>query len=448
MRIVIAGDDEIAFRLAEQLMDDHAISLVTSEDAGPRVERLDVDVLVGAITAIDTHRRVEVDRSDLFIACSEHDEHNIVACAIAKRLGAKQAICFVVRSDIYSASVGSESLSESLGIDSVIRPAEQLAREILRIVAVPGALDVEAFVGGKVRLFRHVVEEGAPITNSLLMHVGIPSEVVLVMARRGDDIFIPKGNTQFRPGDKVTAMGEPAAMNLLLFKYLKAESAAKEVHRATVVGGGEVGLGVALGLEDAGWQVKVIESDRRRCEEISRVLNSLVLFGDGSDLHLLEEEDIGDSSVLISVTSNDEKNLLVSLLAKQLGVRRIVTRASRQSYERLFERVGIDVIRSASGAAVRTIVKSIVESHAELLAELEHGDAMVLEVELPETFEERPISDLSVPEFVIIGAILREEDVIIPKGSDVIQASDRLLVFCTREFEDEARNFFVQHGSR
>lgn len=446
MRIVIAGDGEISFRLAEQLMADHTVGLICSAETNNRVERLEVEATFGAITSTTVLRGAHVSEADLFIACSAHDEQNLVSCVIAKRLGADKTVCFLFRSEFHYAAGTSESLAESLGINLVMRPAEQLAKEILRIVAVPGALDVETFVGGKVKLFRHVVEEGSPVANGPLRDVDLPAGVVLVMARRGDDIFIPKGNTQLQPGDKITAMGNPAGMNRLLFKYLKTGAQTRYVRRVCVVGCGEVGLAVALGLEDAAWQVKVIESSRPRCEEISRVLNSLVLHGDGSDLHLLQEEHIADDTVLIAVTMSDEKNLLVSLLAKQLGVGRIITRASLQSNERLFERVGIDVVRSAGGAAIRSVVKGIVESRTELLAELEHGDAMVLEVTIPEGFPPAPLMKLKAPEFVIVGAILRGDEVIIPTGSDAVQSQDRLLIFCTGDYEEEARDFFLRRA--
>ena len=152
--------------------------------------------------------------------------------------------------------------------------------------------------------------------------------------------------------------------------------------------------------------------------------------------------------MLIAVTLSDEKNLLVSLLAKQLGVPRIITRASSPSNERLFEGVGVDVVRSATGAAVRSVLKDIVESRTELLAELEHGDAMVLELSLPADYPATPLFDLQVPEFVIVGSILREQTVIIPKGSDVVQGDDRILIFCTREYEEQARGFFLRSPER
>ncbi|MHC5010620.1 MAG: Trk system potassium transporter TrkA [Planctomycetota bacterium] len=351
MRILIGGEDEIAFRLAEALMADHEVALLCPESArSARLDKLDVEISHGPITSTDALRHAGVADSDIFVACSSVDENNLVACVTAKHLGAKASVCFLFRVDLLMQSEDRRTLAESLGIDTVILPAEQLADEITRIVLVPGALDVEVFLGGRVRLLQYSLEEGAPITKEPLKHLGLPTGVVLVMARRDDAMFIPKGDTHFRAGDKVTAMGSLAGINRLVYGHLRAGKKAEDNRRATIVGGGSVGLSVARGLERAHWDVKVVESDKKRCEDISVSLKGLVLHGDGTDLDLLESERVGDDSVLVAVTSNDEKNLLVSLLGKQLGVRRILTRVDQQTNERLFERVGIDVVLSARGA--------------------------------------------------------------------------------------------------
>jgi trk system potassium uptake protein TrkA len=445
MRILIGGQDEVAFRLAEALMVEHAVFLICPESAaGPRVDRLDVEPVYGAVTSTEALRQAGAPEADIFIACTPYDEQNLVACVVAKHLGAKRTVCFLFRPDLRAALEESTLFAASVGIDTIIRPPEKLAREILRIVTVPGALDVEVFAGGKVQLFRHAVEEGAPITRAALKDVGLPHDVVLVMARRGDEIFVPKGPTRILAGDKVTAMGMPGGMNRLLFRYLRAGTHGRDPRRVTIVGGGEVGLAVALGLEDLGWDVKVIEVKPERCEEIARVLNSLVLQGDGADLDLLQAERVAEDSVLVAVTSNDERNLLVSLIAKHLGVPRIITRADNPANERLFEKVGIDVVRSAQGAAIQSVLRSVVASRAELLAELEHGDAMVIEREIPPELPPTPLMELKAPEFTIIGAILRGGKVIIPKGKDTLEGRDRILVFCTREHEEEARDFFAR----
>ncbi|MGE0192308.1 MAG: Trk system potassium transporter TrkA [Planctomycetota bacterium] len=453
MRILIAGADEVAFRLAEALMADHRTGILCPERERyeARVASLEVDAHYGSVTSVEDLRGAGVKEADLFIAAGTSDEGNLVACVSAKRLGAKRTVCFLFGPALDLRDGRDDGTDDPLGIaldiDLVVRPGSQLTEEILRIVAVPGALDVEAFVGGRVQLLRHGVEAGAPILKGALKDVGVPEGVVFVMARRGDEVFLPKGDTRFQPGDKLTAMGTMAGINRLLFRYLRVDGGVETRHEATVIGGGTVGLGVALGLEEAGWRVKVIESDRVRCEIVSTRLKGLVLHGDGADLDLLESERVGDAPVLVAVTSNDEKNLLVSLLARSLGVRRVVTRADSPSNERLFERVGIDVVRSARGAAVNRVLSGIGVARAELLAELEHGDAEVIELVVPADLPAIPLTRMKAGLFGIIGAILRRARVIIPRGSDSVEGGDRLLVFCMKSEESSVREFF-QEGLR
>ncbi len=453
MRLLIAGSDDAAFRLAEALMEDHHVVVLCPERERyePRLGALQVEPHYGLVTSVDDLRAAGVANVDLFIAAGTSDEGNLVACVTAKRLGAKRTVGFLFG---YALDLGTgreegtdDPLGAALGIDLIVRPANQLTDEILRIVAVPGALDVEAFVGGRVHLLRHAVEDGAPILRGALKDVGVPEGVVFVMARRGDEIFLPKGDTHFEPGDKLTAMGTLAGINRLLTRYLRAARGEEEVREAVVIGGGAVGSAVALGLEDAGWRIKLIEADRARCESLAPRLQGLVLHGDGADLDLLESERVGDVPVLIAVTSNDEKNLLISLLARSLGVKRIITRADVPSNERLFERVGIDVVRSARGAAVSRVLTGIGVARKELLAELEHGDAEVLELVVPSDLPPVPLLRMKSGLFGIIGAILRRKKVIIPRGSDVVQGGDRLLVFCMRSEEESVRTFF-QDGLR
>ena len=444
MHIVIGGRDETAFRLAEALMVDHEVTLICPSTAhATRLERLDADVVYGTITSTALLRSAGVPDADLFVAASTEDENNLVACVSSRHLGAKRTICFLTKLDFRAPKEDRVSLAESLGIDRVVVPAEQLADEILRIVVIPGALDAEVFVGGSVHLLRHGIEAGAAIVQGTLADIGLPEGVVLVMAKRAERMFIPKGSTHLQPGDKVTAMGTKAGINRLLQRYLRSAMHGTDATRATIIGGGSVGLAVARGLEGLGWSVRIIEAVRARCEEIAPLLDGLVLHGDGTDLDLLESERIGDDPVLVAVTSNDEKNLLVSLIAKHLGVRRILTRADLQPNERIFEKVGIDVVLSARGAAIRSVLDAVGHNKADLLAELEHGDAGVIEIEVPADHEPTPISALKADIFAIIGAILRRGRVIIPRGTDTVQPGDRLLVFCRREHEREVREFFL-----
>lgn len=449
MRILIGGEDEVAFRLVEALMEDHEVILVCPETAADenRMARMDAERVTGSMTSPPILREAGVADADLFVGCSPVDERNLVACVSAKRLGAGRSVCFLGRPDLQLPGEDAAALAQSLGIDDVVRPGKQLATEILRIIAVRGALDVQVFAGGRVHLLRYAVEQGAPLAKGPLKEVGVPAGVVLVMARRGDDVFVPNGETHFETGDKVTAMGSLAGINRLLSSYLRGGATRRRRHEATVVGGGSVGLAVAQGLEEAGWDIKLIETKRSRCEEIAPSVKGLVLNGDGTDLDLLQSERIGEAPVLVAVTSNDEKNLLVSLLAKSLGVKRIVTRADHLSNERLFEKVGIDVVRSARGAAVRSVLRMVDVARAELLAELEHGDAEVLELVMPDDLPKVPLHNMRASLFGIIGAILRRGQVIIPRGDDHVEGGDHIIVFCMSDQEADVREFFLNRLS-
>jgi trk system potassium uptake protein TrkA len=444
MKILIAGESVVGFRITEELMVNHQIVYLASEAyTGTRLERLDVETVPGDVTSPESLRRARVSAAEVFVACSDNDEQNIVSCIAAQRLGAKRTICILRRPGFLSVGGDDAELADSLGIDLVIRPAEQLAEEIIRIVTVPGALDVEEFCDGRVRLLSYAADGDSPITRGSLAALKLPRHVVLVMLRRGGEMIVPTGKTVVQPGDKVIAMGRWKAIRWLLQRFLRSESRGKDTRTATVVGGGTVGVAVVRGLEEAGWEVKLVESDKERCEEIASGLGSMVLHGDGADIDLLEQERIGEASVLVATTDNDEKNLLVSLLAKQLGVKRIVTRADRLSNERLFERVGIDVVRSARGAAIRSVVRTIDQAHSEIRAELEHGDARVIELKLPADFPETMLRDLKPPTFSRVGAVVRGRRVIVPGGNDVVSGGDEVLIFCTREDEERTREFYL-----
>lgn len=211
-----------------------------------------------------------------------------------------------------------------------------------------------------------------------------------------------------------------------------------------IVGGGTVGLALAKRLEREGdIRLKVIEMNPERCDELAASLpRSLILRGDGTDLELLESEQVDRAGVLVSVTSNDEKNLLCSLLAKQMRVPKIITRVNRKENVRLFERVGIDVPLNPMITAINVVLNSLHDTGIQLLASIEGGKAAVMEIELPATWEQMYLKDLPRIEGSIIVAITRDEDTIVPHGGDVLQAGDRLLVFATEAARARVRKLF------
>lgn len=445
MHVVIAGEQEMAVRIAEELMDEHDVVLVTSGSTTiARLDELDIRVINGLPTVAGILREAGAQNADFFIAATSDDERNIVSCLAADRLGARRTVCFLESPRSHLGGQDDLSLVESVGIGVVVRPAEQLADEIIRIVTVPGALDVRAFHAGKVNLLKCLIPEGAPISAAPLKKIQVPRGTRLAMVQRGEEFFIPTGDTVISANDRVTSLGTKKALRRLHMKLLGGVERRVGKNEAIICGGGLVGTSVARGLRDAGWRVKLIEHDRSRCDALSQELSCMVLHGDGSDIDLLEQEHIESADALVAVTNNDEKNLLISLLARQLGVPRIITRADRPSNERLFERVGIDVVLSARGAAIRSVVSDVLEEKTIHLAELEHGDFGLFEFELPANFPTIPLYKLKPPKLANIGAIVRGRRTPIPMGSDELHPLDHVMVICRTDDEEATRRYFCQ----
>jgi trk system potassium uptake protein TrkA len=447
MRIIIVGGGQVGFGLAQALSAGHDVVVIDQDQtAADRFDKLDVDFMAGGGTARDTLRRAGAERADVFVACTGLDEVNIVACAMASQLGSPQTICFVSREDFLRLPDGQEGLTQ-FGIQRVIWPEAQLAADIERIVAAPGAIDAEVFAGGRIRLLEYRLDARSPLIAGTVAELALPQGSLLVAVRRGDSFLIPRGDSRLMAGDKAVVMGTPEAMSEVQRRVMPAGGVRRQ--RVTIVGGGDVGLQLAERLDvKSSVDLRIIERNQARGEMLAaRLERALVLNADGTDLALLEAEDIGRSDVLVSVIDNDERNLLASLLGRQLGVGRIITRVSHSANLRLFERVGIDVAISARGAAIASVLHQIEGGQTSLLAVLEQGEGRILELPVPSAFVGRALRDLDPPRESIVGAILRGEQAIVPRGGDRLMAGDRLVVFATAAGIQRVRSYFVSEST-
>jgi trk system potassium uptake protein TrkA len=442
MRILIVGGGQVGYGLSQALSARHEVVVVDhAPEAADRFEKLDVEFIAGGGTSRDTLRRAGIERTDVCVACTGLDEVNIVACGMANQLRQTRTVCFVSREDFLRLSPGTDGLTP-FGIDRVVWPEAQLADDIERIVSSPGAIDAEVFADGAVRLLEYRLDAGSPMAAERVADLHLPAGSLLVAVRRGDAFFIPRGDSRLATGDKAIVMGTPAAMAELQRRMAGSPGNGRQT--VTIIGGGDVGLRLAEHLDAVpSISLRVIERDERRGEMLAaRLRRALVLRGDGTDLALLESEDIGRSDALVSVIDNDEKNLLASLLGRQLGVRRVITRVSQPGNLRLFERVGVDVAISARGAAIAAVLHEIEGGPASLLAVLEQGEGRILELETPARLVDVALKDLHPPRDSIVGAILRGRDAIVPRGPDRLRQGDRLIVFSTRGAADDVRTFF------
>jgi trk system potassium uptake protein TrkA len=403
-----------------------------------------VEFLAGSGANPDVLRRAGVERCELLIAAAQLDEVNIVACALGSKLGAQRTICFATREDLLVGGAG--GLSGYFGIDEIIWPEAALAADIERVIMAPGATDAEMFAGGRIEMLEYRLDAVSPLVGPPVASLDLPAGVVIIAVKHEHSTSIPRGETRLEAGDKVVLMGNREGMAQL--RTLMAPGAGDAASQlVTIIGGGDVGYRLAQHLDRAdGIRVCVIERDPARGELLAAKLGrALILQGDGTDLELLESEDIGRSDVLVSVIDNDERNLLASLLGRQLGVGKVITRVSKPANHRLFERVGIDVALSAHGAAVTSVVHQIDGGRASLLAILQEGQARVVELTTPAGFLPTAVKDLRLPRDSIIGTVLRAGEVLVPRGDHRIEGGDRLLVCCTEAAVRGVRDLFA-HG--
>ncbi len=443
MRITIFGANEIGCLLATEFFEDHDVTVIDREEN--RVEdfnKLDISFVYGNASNISTLTSAQIEETDLFIACSNLDEANIVACMTVKKISHAFCVCFVSNHEYVDSLLvlkGNE-YKTGLLIDSVIWPEELLTQEIFRIITVPNAIDVENFAQGKARMLEYRIKEESQILNKKVKECVFPEQTLIVGITRDSTLFIPDGDTTLMLNDKVIFMGTHSSLDVLASLIFKANEKVKCV---TIIGGGSIGLMLAKQLEQIGVKVKIIEKNYKRAEQLTEELKkALILSGDGTNIELLKEEEIEECDVLVSVTNNDEKNLLCSLLAKQLGVNKVITRVSNTANVALFEKVGIDVAVSSKSAAIKEIRNGFIETDCQILATVESGQGEIIEIEVPERLNDNMIMDLHLPVKAIIAFIQRGNTVIIPKGNTQIKAADDLVVFTTKENSIKVKDFF------
>ena len=442
MKIVIYGATEIGCLLATEFFEDHDITIIDKEEnRTAEFNQLDISFIQGNASDINVLKCADIFNADIFIACTAIDEANIVACLSAKRVGHVKTICFVSKEE-YKNTLNFER-NDSTGdffIDYIIWPEELLTQEIFRIVTVAHALDVENFADGRARLLEYKLNPNHSIVNKKVKDCGFTNGTLIVGITRNSELFIPNGETTLLDGDKLIFMGTAHSLDILAGTFFHEQEYVKS---AAVIGGGTVGLMLAKNLEALKIKTKIIEMDYARCQCLCEQLNStLVINGDGTNLKLLDEEEIGSSDVVISVTNNDERNLLCSLLAKQLGVKRVIARVSKVLNIPLFEKVGIDIAISPKNSAINEVKNDLAENDVDILATVEQGQGEVLEINVVSEFHRKRIMDLRFPAHSIIGVIQRRNLVIIPKGDTEIYTNDTLIIFTKADNANAIKEFF------
>jgi trk system potassium uptake protein TrkA len=449
VKVIIIGAGKVGFSMAQLLSaENQDVTIIEQSPQRLQVleDKLDVQVIKGSGSSKSLLEAAGVHNADMFLAVTQFDELNMVACMLAKRYGAKTTVARVRNPEYIE--IKDFSLNDLMGIDLIINPERVTAQEIAEIVKHPEALSVDYYADGKIQQLELELTADSPLLGKDLKGLddSIPYNIVSIVRNR--TILVPSGSDVLKLGDRIYLMARTADMKavekLLHFKPRKIE-------HVTILGGGRTGYYLALILEQdrPNLNIKLIEKDMEQAKQLSENLNhTLVINGDGSDYQLLEEENIAASDIFIAVTNDDKINLLCTLIARNLGVKKTICQMKRAEALPLAEQIGIDSILSprllTAGALLKYMrVGNVIsvtlfgEERAEMLELIAQPDAPVVNKELQR---------IKFPSGATVGAVLRDDQAIIPDGSFVIKPNDRLIIFSLLKSIHKIEGLFKNGG--
>ncbi|HUF50744.1 MAG TPA: Trk system potassium transporter TrkA [Longimicrobiales bacterium] len=447
MRILILGAGDVGFHLAQQLAKENHDVVVIEQDrerARGIQDAMDALVIEGNGASLTTLERAGIQKTDLLLAVTSQDEINIMACLSASQYRVPKRIARVSKPDYYDhAGILSP---ERLGVDLMINPERECALETYQLLQSAAAAEFAQFEGGLVQLIGVRVKPDAPVAGKRLLEIsrgaGDVRALVVAIARNGETI-IPTGATRVEAGDQVFILGEPHALPKVL---PLAGYARFDLRRVIVAGGSREAWFLAHMLEEHRIECTIIEADRNRALQLAEELrHSLVFHGDATDLDLLEMEAIGDADGFVAYTGSDETNLLSCLLAKSLGARKVVSLIDRFDYIPLVARVGVDAAVSPRMAAVNAILSYVRRGSVLAVATLKGTQAQGIEFDVTSKFPYSgvPLAEAGFPAGSLIGAIIRDDRVIIPGGEDTILVGDRVIVFVQPDAQHAVEALFA-----
>ena len=446
MRVIIVGAGEVGYHLAERLSQENQDVVVVDTDpdrAGRASELLDVMTVVGNGASIPVLEEAGIREARILLAVTSQDEVNLISCLAATRLGVDYTIARISNPDYYAS--GSVLSRERLGIDLMINPEREAARETFQLLRSAAATDVANFAEGRVQLIGLVVREKAPVCGKTLAELGEQYQdyhyVTVAIVRDGKTI-IPDGASTIEAGDQIymlSPLQEVAAIPPL------AGYEPFELKRVMIAGGSAEGQFLAEILEEHGIECTILDNDRRRCLELAEALpKSLVLHADATDLELLDMEGVSGIDGFVAATGHDETNLLASLLAKSVGARKVVSLIEKFDYLPLVPRVGLDAAVSPRMSTVNAILRYVRRGRVMTVATLKGIEAEAIEFRVAEDspIANQTIADLPFPPGGVIGTIIRGDTIIIPRGKDRILPGDEVIVFALPEALPEIEKFF------
>lgn len=443
MRTVIIGAGEVGFNTARMLSHEgHEVVLVEQDEklVEKATEQLDALVIHGNGASPKLLSEAGIKRSDLIVAASSSDEVNIIACLAAKAQGVPRTVARIHNPDYYDTS--DTFAQEMLGIDFVIHTEQMAAKEIKAALLVPGAINVDTFADNKIEVAEVILDEGSPALDQALKDVRLPDQSLIVGVVRRGEALVPRGDTVLERRDHVLLIsgGRPVSE---VVGALSTDT--KPVREVTIYGGGRIGLRLALTLEEVGISVRVIERDEARARHVaSQLRRGFVLHDEGISRDFLLQERVDRTDAFVAVTGDDRANLLAAMYARQLGARTTIAGVSRGEFTPLADALGVDLTISPRTLAAQAILRFVRKGEVINVALLESGAEMI-ELRVPERCRVagRPLSEVGFPRGAIVGALLRDGDVVIPTGGDTLRPGDDAVVFTVESAVDDVERLFA-----
>lgn len=434
MNIVIVGMGEVGKYISRVLVGEgHDVVIIDIDAAALSAaeETLDAMVLEGHGANVRTLRQAGIQNADLFIAVTDHDEVNMLSAIRAKDMGARATIARVADPKYFEEDRG--TFSSVLGIDLVINPDALVALEMHRIVRSANAVAVEDFADNRVEMIQLPVDEGTYLVNRPLKDIKLPSNTLVAAIIRDDDVMVPGGTDVVRTGDELLIVGRMEQIPKV--EKLFDRERRRFTRRVIVIGGTQVGATLARALEADGIEVVVIDKDRERCAELSRVLTqSVIINGDGTNAELLEEERVDHSDAFVAASGTDEVNVMTSLLAKDLGAQRVIALVHKPDYSAVCERLGLDATLSPRLEVAKQVLRWVRAGEVVGITPILEGKGEFLEFIAPPDARivGKPIRSVDFPRGANICAVCNQEDgAFVPRGDDVVGPGDRVVVFTT-----------------
>lgn len=432
MNIAIIGGGKLGIKVCEALVGgDYSITIVDTNDAllDRLSQQFDVMTVNEDARDINVLKEIGINKFQYVLVATGKDETNLVIGGFAKKLGCHRVIVRV-RDPEYMKHF--EFIRTSMGIDYIVNPDFAITMEIYKYLSEKYTLNNGVFTSGRIALIEFKAKRKKELIGLKMPEVRrlMPDMLIAAISRNGK-VIIPHGNDEIREDDAVYVVGEKTEI-MELNKKVHVKGKYTDLQKVMIIGGGKTGYYLAQRLADFGASVKLVEHNKERCQYLStRIPNVMILHGDGTDMDMLEEENIDEMDAFVTATGYDEQNLLLALTAKQKGIEDVISKISRESYSGLIEEMGVDMVLNPLDITAAYIFSIIQGEKRVISSMLVQGQAEIIEVVATPGMKMvgDTLQNLNLPKGVLIASIYRQGEVIIPDGNARIKDGDRVIMF-------------------